>query len=170
MKHTIAHCLAAGLLGLAALPQLAMSASLPYTCTGTSRYTATGAEVLDPRYKLIWQRCEVGQTWNGTTCTGSATLMDHEAALNYARLNSGTLGWRLPDVKELSASLMDRRCANPSMDTTAFPNPSAAGQFWGSTPRAELSSNAWALDINRAWVDQLGRTSLVAVRLVRKAP
>ena len=41
---------------------------------------ADGSIVLDVVTGLEWQRCSVGQTWNGTSCEGDAQLMTWDAA------------------------------------------------------------------------------------------
>ena len=56
------------------------------------RFEINGAEVKDKTGGLIWQRCSVGQTRDGTICKGQATQMTHEEALKYAEKQSP---WRL---------------------------------------------------------------------------
>lgn len=39
-----------------------------------------GSMVLDKTTNLVWQRCSVGQTWNGNTCIGEAKLFTFDQA------------------------------------------------------------------------------------------
>ena len=61
----------------------------------------------DPATNLIWTRCSLGQTWNGSDCNGEAKTFNwwdaHQAALNHSE--GGHSDWRLPTAPEL-ASLM----------------------------------------------------------------
>lgn len=90
--------------------------------TGT---TVAGSEVKDKTTGLVWQRCVVGMSWNGTTCTGSATGQTWKDALDAARTATATTAtpvtsWRLPNVKEV-LSLIDRACTSPPINSTWFP-------------------------------------------------
>ncbi|MDO5691368.1 MAG: DUF1566 domain-containing protein [Pseudomonadota bacterium] len=102
--------------------------------------SADGTEVTDKQTKLIWRRCSEGQSWSGTTCTGTATTMAHEAALKLAR-DQGP--WRLPDVDELN-SLADKGCKNPAIDATAFPG-TLSDWYWSSSPLVGLAGSAWVV-------------------------
>ncbi|MCX8521150.1 MAG: DUF1566 domain-containing protein, partial [Rhodoferax sp.] len=69
------------------------------------RFNQNGAEVTDRRTGLVWARCSLGQSWNGSTCTGTASTHTHEQALAQAQTANvgGASGWRLPNVKELAS-------------------------------------------------------------------
>lgn len=78
-----------------------------------------GSEIKDVETGLIWQRCSIGQSWNGTSCIGEAKTYGRFAALKIAyELGNG---YRLPNIKELQ-SLVEEACYSPSINTTAFPN------------------------------------------------
>lgn len=81
-----------------------------------------GSEVKDKKTGLIWQRCLVGMTWNGTACLGTATSYMSENVLSQAAIvaNSSTVPWRVPNVKELS-SLVDFSCSGYSVNSAIFP-------------------------------------------------
>lgn len=120
-------------------------------------------EVLDTKTKLVWARCSVGQTWSGTTCTGTATGMTHEAALTHATTHTG---WRLPNVKEL-ASLADKGCRNPAIDVSVFPN-TVSNPYWTLSPYVGLSNDAGFVNFNNGSVNYSSyRSNLYYVRLVR---
>lgn len=126
------------------------------------RFTLNGAEVTDKRTGLVWARCSVGQTWNGSTCSGSASTYTHEAALAYAQSQSG---WRLPNRRELF-SLADRGCASPAIDGMAFPN-TPSSLYWSSSPSVGNSSYAWYVSFYDGYVYYGNRYYGYAVRLVR---
>jgi hypothetical protein len=133
---------------------------------------AIPSEVLDTKTQLVWARCSVGQTWNGSTCAGLITDFEHEAALAYAATQTG---WRLPNIKELF-SLADRGCETPAIDRSIFPNTNSVwygnfyNPYWSSTP---LLTTAPA-HANSAWVlrqyggsDTQSRSFSAFVRLVK---
>lgn len=63
-------------------------------------FTDTGdGTVKDSETGLVWMRCSMGQTWNGTTCTGTATAFDSNKIKAF-QLNDGS-DWRLPNEVEL---------------------------------------------------------------------
>ncbi|PID46475.1 MAG: fimbrial protein FimH [Proteobacteria bacterium] len=104
--------------------------------TPDSRFELSGDEVKDLQTGLVWQRCSVGQQWDGTTCTGSATTHTWPAALALATGN-----WRLPNIKEL-ASIVETACHSPAINLAMFPN-TASGSYWSSSPDVGYSYNAW---------------------------
>ena len=130
------------------------------------RFEINGVEVKDKTTGLIWQRCSVGQTWDGTTCKGQPTEMAQEEALKYAEKQSP---WRLPEIKELT-SLADKYCEDPAIDKIAFPN-TPPDYYWSSTaPYPGLSDSAWYVDFYEGDVSGYYRDNRHPVRLVRTAP
>jgi hypothetical protein len=127
------------------------------------RFVVNGAEVTDQRTGLVWARCSVGQSWSGSACTGTAITLTHESALAHAQSQSG---WRLPNVKEL-ASLADKGCQSPAIDSVAFPN-TPGNWYWTSSPYVGGSVFAWSVYFNEGSVNGgVYRYSNVQVRLVR---
>ncbi|WP_019520603.1 Lcl C-terminal domain-containing protein [Faucicola boevrei] len=132
---------------------LAMTATTSYaqTCSPNiqqtrpdSRYQDMGAEVKDNVTGLIWQRCSIGQTWNGNTCTGTATEHTWKQALTVAK-NLGK-GYRLPNIKELQ-SLIETKCYSPAINTSIFPNTETAF-YWSSSPYVQFDDLAWGVNFN----------------------
>jgi hypothetical protein len=155
--------------GLLALQSMLAFAACPSWPTA-ERFTVNGAEVADTRTGLTWKRCSEGQTWSGSTCTGTATIHNHEAALALAKqANSSTsaTGWRLPHEKEL-ASLADKGCPKPAIDITAFPA-TPNGWFWSSSPDASNTGGPWHIYlVGGSYGDHSLRIyGKYAVRLVR---
>lgn len=139
-----------------------------------SRYQLlnNGSEVKDLKTELIWQRCSLGQTWNGTTCTGTASQYTWQQALQEAK-DAGN-GLTLPNIKELS-SLTNRACYNPAINNTFFPNmPFDSGfyydAYWSSSPIVGSIRYAWFVDFKYG-NDGLGdNLDSYFVRLVRASP
>lgn len=129
-----------------------------------SRYAvvSSGTEVTDTKTGLIWQRCSAGQSWDGSTCAGSAVTYTHEQALAYAKTQTG---WRLPTVKELS-SLADKGRSNPAIDTAVFPA-TASDSYWTSSPLVGYPGRAWFVNFVSYGVSYYGRDGALHVRLVR---
>jgi hypothetical protein len=124
--------------------------------------SADGSEVMDMQTYLVWSRCTLGQTWNGSVCAGFPLFISHEAALANAKTQTG---WRLPNVKELS-SLVDTTLINPAMNSTVF-----GGVFnksyWSSTPDVRNPTSAWSVDFSIGGVNSIRRSTLTIARLVR---
>lgn len=150
---------------LMALGMTAARAACPSVPTA-SRFSINiaGDEVTDSKTALVWARCSVGQSWNGSACTGTGTesYLTHQAALQHAAAQTG---WRLPNVKELS-SLMDEGCQNPVIDSAAFPN-TPSTWFWSSSPYMSFTGVARGVDFGDGGVVNGGRGNAYAVRLVR---
>lgn len=115
--------------------------------TANSRYILnTNGTALDKKTGLTWMRCALGQTWSGTTCTGTAQAYYWHIALQTAEntVFAGVSDWRLPNKKELE-SLLERRCYDPMINLTAFPN-EVGKSVWSSSPYALDSYNAWIVN------------------------
>ncbi|MEZ5478585.1 MAG: DUF1566 domain-containing protein [Thiolinea sp.] len=122
--------------------------------------SSDGLTVYDPKTDLTWQRCGVGQNWDGSNCSGAATSMNWQQALE-----SAGSGWRLPNIKEL-ASIIEQRCWSPAIDTGFFPN-TPNSYYWSSSPYAYYNNFAWALDFNYGGDGASFKNSHRYVRLVR---
>ena len=103
-----------------------------------------GSEVLDKQTGLIWQRCSLGQTWNGTTCAGAASTHTWTEAL--ARAKALGNGYRLPNIRELK-SLTEKACVAPAINNTFFPNTASEG-YWSASPLAYDHGYAWDVYFN----------------------
>ncbi len=125
-------------------------------------YSTDGSQVIDSTTGLTWQRCVAGMSWSGTTCTGTAATYTHQAALAYAKTQTG---WKLPNIKELG-SIVDRTRSNPAIDTTAFPA-TPAGYTWSASPCAGGSLSACYVGFGYGNVNYDYRNYTYFVRLVR---
>lgn len=63
----------------------------------------------DSKTNMIWMRCSLGQTWNGSTCTGEASkhtwqaAQDAVAAMNRNGGFGGHTDWVVPYMEDLSS-------------------------------------------------------------------
>jgi len=118
---------------------------------------------------LIWQRCSLGQSWDGVNCTGEATVFSWPEALAAAVQHSlaGFSDWRLPNKNEL-ASIVEYRCYQPAINNQQFPNTPSAW-YWSSSPGANESGNAWDVSFDGGSVYSRNKYDSSHVRLVRAA-
>jgi hypothetical protein len=139
---------------------------------GTVTFKVTG---------LTWQKCSVGQTLTGETCSGDAKEMTWDEAMkvsvNFAKHND----WRLPTEEELMTLVFcsdskyygtDGSCSNPStitqptINTMYFPN-TQSRLYWSSSPSASYSSNAWGVSFVDGNSSSYSKNYFNFVRLVR---
>jgi hypothetical protein len=137
--------------------------------TPTSDFIEIGASSLrhDPT-RLIWQRCPLGQNWDGVGCTGSAQLYDWQSALQTAESHQqdGASDWRLPNRNEL-ASIVESRCFQPAINATVFPDTGPL-VYWTSSQLVAQPGQAWTVQFDHGAVQSANRTAAHAVRLVRE--
>ncbi len=153
--------------------------------TPNGRFADNGnGTVTDLRTGLVWQRCPVGFTFvdNGTPsldaddgCTASGTTtftwqqaLQGAAALNQAGGYAGFSDWRLPNIKEL-ASIVETRCAAPSINLRVFPGTPAQSTFLSSSYHVgpPTFTSVRAVDFATGQDGQLGKNAVAHVRLVR---
>ena len=135
--------------------------------TPAQRYTLHGdGTATDNVTGLMWQRCSLGQTLNGSTCSGSAGTYNWRDALQQGDSNSlaGYSDWRLPNVNEL-LSLVAHDRYNPSINKTVFPN-WMSHEYVTSTP-GTLPYRVWVVHFRHGNSYTNNRTSAHYVRLVR---
>ena len=123
--------------------------------------------VLHRPTRLLWQRCALGQSWTGATCSGSAEALDWGEALRAAggHIQAGFDDWRLPNRNEL-ASLVETRCHSPAINGEVFPATPLAW-FWTSSPVAAGSDQAWVMPFTDGELQPAAIIGEYAVRLVR---
>ncbi|TAN71181.1 MAG: DUF1566 domain-containing protein [Methylobacter sp.] len=123
------------LLTLALLPSLsapALATDLPLD-TPTEDFTINNdGTVTHKKTGLSWQRCSVGQTWDGSNCYGTAQSFTWDDAVkNY---DTDCNGWRLPRIDELN-TITEHGKVGPAINSTIFPNTPSI--FYWSTSSAD---------------------------------
>jgi len=84
-------------------------------------YQVKGGLVRDTKTGLMWMRCSLGQTWDGSTCSGESTSYQWKEAMKFPSDFSyeGYSDWQVPSVEELETLIY---CS-----TGKNPNPAAGG-------------------------------------------
>lgn len=145
--------------------------SQPRFSYATVAYAADAANnvAVDAWTGLQWRRCLVGQTWNGSTCTGTASEnLNFYQTLSLARQATG---WRLPNAREMASLLDLSQDPGPMMDPVVFPGPldspiGGVGQFATST--LEYGFGSWLVTFVGGTNVSAGPESFVfVIRLVR---
>ncbi len=167
----------------AAVGGILFSASLQAACTAanpnanvaeatpTTAFTDNGnGTVTHQLTGLTWDRCSVGQTWGGVTCSGTATVMTWASALSAAvTANAGNhLGysdWRLPSVRELG-SIAEPCGWGPSINQTLFPA-TPSSHFWSSTSSWSNAAHAWLVIFSDGGIVPTFKSNSHYARLVR---
>lgn len=141
------------------------------TPTDDFTISADGRTVTHTPTGLVWMRCSLGQSWDGSTCTGTATRYGWQAALAAVQSlndNGGYAGqsdWRLPNKNEL-ASIVEERCWSPAINAAIFPG-TISVSFWSSSPNTYDANYASSVNFLYGRVG-LGSGHLThRVRLVR---
>lgn len=121
--------------------------------------------------RLMWARCLLGQSLDNGLCTGQATTMRWEDAVSAARLArlGGYGDWRLPNPKEL-LSIIDDRCAAPSLNADVFPIPTTYFGAWTSTSTGGLTgmrAGAWIVTSDGQTITYPTEASVLLVREAR---
>ena len=136
--------------------------------------------VLDRATDLVWQRCDLGQTWTDGACSGYAERLTWQEALqavdtfNQNERDAGRSDtWRLPNIKEL-ASLVNFHCARPAtFDALWDPRVLMSMQYWSATPELRRlddgSNQAWMVDFYLGQPTRKPIDNALTVRLVREA-
>ena len=159
-------------------PRESMAAASSASPDGRYRFMGKDQEIVeDIRTKLQWQRCSLGQTWNGATCAREATKYQWDEARRAA-----SAGWRLPTKDELASLIYcssgepaywkptSAACtgaySRPTIWSAAFPH-TPANWFWSSSPDAGSADGAWSVYFGAGYVGYYVKGSAGYVRLVR---
>ncbi|CAK0772210.1 hypothetical protein CCP3SC5AM1_780003 [Gammaproteobacteria bacterium] len=114
---------------------------------------------------LVWKRCLVGQTFNGSICSAAPKIGDWSTMTALA----GN-GWRTPTLDELR-SLVDYTSPKPTVNSLWFPNTPTTtpeNNCWSNSLVKNNSSSAWFVsfaDGSDYWNVRYG--NLKSLRLVR---
>lgn len=144
------------------------------------QYLADGSIVRDEVTGLEWQRCSVGQTWNGSECSGVASRYNWQQAMSL----TAPAGFSLPSHTQLRSLVY---CSNldafdsagsnnacgeflsfqyPTIDLIAFPN-TPANAYWSSTPYLQSDDLAWFVDFFDGHANSGNKLNTMSVRFVK---
>lgn len=148
-----------------ALSQDACTNNAVLRTTPSSDFTVIGdgSIVRHNTTRLEWQRCSLGQTWDGDTCTGLASGHNWQAALSHA--DAVGEDWRLPSINELR-SIVEECRTSPAINRNVFPN-APSSHFWSASPYAGFSGSAWLVNFSGGGVGGNAKGNPFRVRLVR---
>ncbi len=134
--------------------------------TPSSDFTDNGdGTVTHKQTQLIWKRCAEGQTWTGSTCTGTASPYTYDQAITLTASFAGKTDWRTPNIQELQ-SIVEYGAYNPSINLTIFSN-TPSSYFWSGSPYAGGSDYAWSVSFKYGLAIGYLRSIYNSVRLVR---
>jgi Protein of unknown function (DUF1566) len=135
--------------------------------TPDSRFVVNAnGTVTDNKTQLMWKQCPEGLS--GAACAvGTAQALTWKGALDNSAATSfaGFSDWRVPNIKELT-SIVERRCYNPSINETVFPN-SPSNLFWSSSVSAGSPDFAWYVFFSLGYDNYNFKVNNYYVRLVR---
>lgn len=135
---------------------------------GSGHYALKDGIAYDPRTNLSWMRCSFGRRWAGVSCEGEPARVTFDKAR--AAAEAAGDGWRLPTIREL-ASLTDRTCGAPAIDTVAFPdiapNDEGKASYWSSSPAPDIPGMFYIVDFSNGDVDMHSTGIWLNLRLVR---
>jgi len=155
--------------------QICLPDVTPQTMTPANFDFSISGQAKDKLSELIWARCVVGQTWNGTNCVGAPKKLTwQEALLEAQTLNGSGDDWRVPDIKELN-TIIDRQCASPPINLLIFPDTPASQDngLWSSTPYAvdeDTETNAWYMSLGFGQMNYRAVSTRNFVRFVKGFP
>jgi len=132
--------------------QTAKAAEVPESTEGwqtIDRYQVKDGLVRDTKTGLMWMRCSLGQTWDGSTCKGEPTSYQWKEAMKFPSDFSyeGYSDWQVPSFEELESLVYcstgkdtnpaaDGFCKNYSVEPTimsdVFPQTSQHSGTWSS--------------------------------------
>lgn len=152
---------------------MGMCAAQAQTCntniaanTPNSRFSMLndGKEIKDTLTGLVWQRCTLGQSWNGTTCIGKAIRLNWQDAQEKAQ-GLGN-GYRLPTLMELQG-IVERKCHAPAVNHHIFPSTQADDWYWSASTYAYDSDAAWIVRFDKGHNDAFFKDARYYMRAVR---
>ena len=155
------------ILGSQSLQAQICNNAIPKTTPDNAFALHNNGTVTHNKTGLMWMRCELGQTLDGTTCGGSGQNYTWQSALQAADSYTfaGYSDWRLPNKNEL-ASIVEQACYSPAINTLVFPN-ATSSDVWSSSPVADNSNNALVVNFNLGHGNSNAKTLSHPVRLVR---
>jgi Protein of unknown function (DUF1566) len=165
--------------GLALLLLAIAPSAWAQTCQYFDDFKDNGdGTVTDPRSGTVWQRCAVGQRWNGSGCSGEGKAMPWWDAMRAAKADRflGKADWRLPTKDEVEAivgkyadckNTKPQRAVSNVFQAIGSKDNDFLGWFWMSSPNAGDPNFARYVDFSSGDVGSGYRSNNDRVRLVR---
>ena len=99
--------------------------------------------VIDNVTGLMWMRCQYGQNWDGSTCSGTSIRLAwiYASRLDGTVTFAGQSDWRLPNIRELSTLMQRLPNVSQAINGQVFPG-NDVGVLWSSTPWPNLAGDA----------------------------
>lgn len=147
------------------------------------RYLVKEDLVKDPTTGLIWMRCSLGQSWDGSGCQGMPAEYNWEQAMSVSKQAdyAGYTDWRMPTGEELKSlvycsngqttthengtTACDGDYISPVIVEAAFPD-TPISWFWTSSPSVD-EDYMWAVSFYYGGINYEKKSHNSAVRLVR---
>lgn len=123
--------------------------------------------VIDRQTRLMWQRCSLGQVWDGSSCHGRPQRLDWERAVGARDELCGVAGWHLPQRDELEGLVVEGGL--PTIDPEVFPNTPPAS-FWTASTSTVHAGRAWYVSFGKGAAENVFKDASFHVRLVCEAP
>lgn len=95
---------------------------------------------------LMWQRCALGQTWNGSGCSGAASDFSWGQIQTLNSQFAGKTDWRVPNINELG-TIVEFKNFTPAINNGIFPS-TPAEYFWSSSPYIAEGTASLYIDFN----------------------
>lgn len=125
--------------------------------------------VTDIESGLTWQRCAVGQRWQGGACVGEAKPLTWNEARALIKPGQerqhGQAAWRIPKLTEI-AGIADIRCRSPRIDLSIFPG-TLAKPYWTANNTPGGREQAFTLSFGPEGVSRTPKSEKHYVRLVQ---
>ena len=155
------------LLALALLPSLftlALATDLPLDTPTEDFIINSDGSVTHSKTGLSWQRCSIGQTWDGSSCYGTAqTFAWDDAVKNYG---TDCNGWRLPRIDELN-TITEHGKVGAAINSTIFPNTQSIFYWSTSSADAYYPNYKWGVHFYSGNATYDDKSRNYSVRLVR---
>lgn len=133
------------------------------------RYEAVAdcAAVVDRHTRLMWQRCSVGQAWDGRTCVGRPARLEWDVATRLRDAHCGFDDWHLPELVDLEGLVAEGGI--PAIDQAVFPN-TPPSSYWSASISELNPQQVWFVSFGRGAAQPVFKDARFHVRLVREIP
>lgn len=116
---------------------------------------------------ILWRRCLLGQNWDGSNCSGTATARNYaDAQSQCAALSDSPYGpWRLPNFRELN-TFFQYSGSSPAIISGVFQNYPTTLGLWSNRTLEANTANALAINLATGAVLSYAKTNTRYVQCV----